>query len=176
MPNLATAQSDKLIELKEELGGIEGIENIRLDLEWTDRFNAILNLISRGAMVLSALLALGLILIVSNTIKLLIMNRRQEIEITKLIGGTDSFVRRPFLYYGALFGLIGATITLGLLLISASLLETPLQELANLYQTNTILYALNSMEIACVIGIGTVICWLAARWSVAQHLRHIKPR
>ena len=176
MPNLDAAQSDKLLQLKEQLGGIDGIDSIRLDLEWTDRFNAILNLVTRGAMVLSALLALGLILIVGNTIKLLIMNRRQEIEITKLIGGTDGFVRRPFLYYGALFGLIGALVTLCLLLLSASLLKASLQELAALYQSETILYALSAREMLIIVAIGTVICWLAARWSVAQHLRHIKPR
>ena len=176
MPNLDAAQSDKLLQLKEQLGGIDGIDSIRLDLEWTDRFNAILNLVTHGAMVLSALLALALILIVGNTIKLLIMNRRQEIEITKLIGGTDGFVRRPFLYYGALFGLIGALVTLCLLLLSASLLKASLQELAALYQSETILYALSAREMLIIVAIGTVICWLAARWSVAQHLRHIKPR
>ena len=176
MPTLETANSEKLVNLKEELGGIDGIESIRLDLEWTDRFNAILQVVTRGAIVLSALLALALILIVGNTIKLLIMNRRQEIEITKLIGGTDGFVRRPFLYYGALFGLIGGLITLGLLLLSGFLLEVPLQQLAALYETNTILYALTPLDMICIVAVGTVICWVAARWSVAQHLRHIKPR
>ncbi len=176
MPNQTTSQSEPLIELKNELSGIDGIDNIRLDLEWTNRFNAILNVITRGAIVLSALLALALILIVGNTIKLLIMNRRQEIEITKLIGGTDGFVRRPFLYYGAFFGLIGALITLCLLLVSASLIEVPLQQLASLYESKTILYALTPLEMLSIVIIGTCICWLAARWSVAQHLRHIKPR
>lgn len=176
MPTLANANSAELVKLEEELGGIDGIESIRLDLEWTDRFNAILDVVTRVAIVLSALLALALILIVGNTIKLLIMNRRQEIEITKLIGGTDGFVRRPFLYYGALFGLIGGLITLGLLLLSGVLLEVPLQQLAEQYQSKTILYELTLLDMICIVAIGTLICWLAARWSVAQHLRHIKPR
>jgi len=93
-----------------------------------------------------------------------------------LIGGTDGFVRRPFLYYGALFGLIGGLITLCLLLLSGFLLEVPLKQLADQYQSETILYKLAPLDMACIVVIGTFICWLAARWSVAQHLRHIKPR
>ncbi|MGK0376025.1 MAG: cell division transport system permease protein, partial [Arenicella sp.] len=115
MPDRASAKSENLLALKAQLSQFEGIDTVRLDLDWTDRFNAILLVFSRVSMLLSGLLALALVLIVGNTIKLLIYNRRDEIEITKLVGGTDTFVRRPFLYYGALFGFLGALISLGLL-------------------------------------------------------------
>ena len=129
-----------------------------------------LTIFSRIATLLSLLLGIALILIVGNTIKLLILNRRQEIEITKLVGGTNTFVRRPFLYYGSLYGLLGALITLLLLYIAATLVRQPIEELSALYQTNTPLYQLNYLDILAVIGAGTVLGWLAARWSVAQHL------
>ena len=176
MPNEGFAQSEKLQALKQELSQFDGIESIRLDLDWTDRFNAMLNVFSRVALMLSSLLGAALILIVGNTIKLLIFNRRHEIEITKLVGGTDIFVRRPFLYYGTLFGFLGALITLGLLLVTASVVQQPLSELAALYQSSALLHQVQAWEMAAVVGIGSLIGWLAARWSVAQHLRKIQPK
>jgi len=170
MPNKESSQSDVLLELKEQLSKIEGIESIRLDLDWTDRFNAILSVASRVAILLSTLLAFALILIVGNTIKLLIINRRHEIEIIKLVGGTDAFVRRPFLYYGMLFGLFGSVITLALLLLAAKLIGQPLAQLNSLYQNDALIYQLSLREICAILLIGT------ARWSVAQHLRKIQPR
>jgi cell division transport system permease protein len=176
MPDSENVSSDALLELQEELAAIEGIDNIRLDLDWTDRFNAILGSAIRIATLLSGLLAIALILIVSNTIKLLILNRRQEIEITRLVGGSNSFVRRPFLYYGLLFGAFGAIVTLLLMSIASRLIEEPLSILANLYQKESLLYALETSEIFTIILIGSVLGWLAARWSVAQHLWKIKPQ
>lgn len=176
MPSLGFSRSDKLQNLKTELSNFEGIDTIQLDLDWIDRFNAILNVAGRIALLLSALLAIALIFIVGNTIKLLIMNRRHEIEITKLVGGTDTFVRRPFLYYGALFGFFGALIALGLLLLAAKLTQPAIEQLAASYQTGNLVYSPSESEIAIVIAISTGLGWLAARWSVAQHLRHIQPK
>lgn len=176
MPNVDAAKPASLNELKEQLNKIEGIDSIRLDLDWTERFSAILSVVTRVSMLLSALLALALVLIVGSTIKLLIYNRRDEIEITKLVGGTNTFVRRPFLYYGTIFGLLGALTSLLFLLIAANLVEQPLSKLASLYQRQSLLYALQAWEVLSVIGIGSVLGWIAARWSVAQHLWKIKPR
>ena len=176
MPNDEYVTSEQLLTLEDEFSKIDGIDSIRLDLDWTNRFNAILTIFSRIATLLSLLLGIALILIVGNTIKLLILNRRQEIEITKLVGGTNTFVRRPFLYYGSLYGLLGALITLLLLYIAAILVRQPIEQLSTLYQTNTPLYQLTYLDILAVIGAGTVLGWLAARWSVAQHLRKIQPK
>jgi cell division transport system permease protein len=176
MPHDGHAQSVKLLALQDELVKIDGIESIRLDLDWTDRFNALLDVGKRLSIMLSALLLFGLILIVSNTIKLLIVNRRQEIEVTKLVGGSNSFVRRPFLYYGLLFGFIGAVFAIVLLIAIANYLAQPIDRLADLYNTQALIYQLKATEILAILGFGGFIGWIAARWSVAQHLRHIKPR
>lgn len=176
MPEQTSSDSQNLQALKSELSQIEGIDTIRLDLEWTNRFNAILEVFSRIAILLSALLAIALILIVSNTIKLLIINRRHEIEIAKLVGGTDTFVRRPFLYFGTLFGFFGSLMTLGLLLLAAQLINQPLNQLVSLYKNAPLLYTLTIWEMAAIILVGSTLGWLAARWSVAQHLRKIQPR
>ncbi|MEM7359481.1 MAG: permease-like cell division protein FtsX [Pseudomonadota bacterium] len=176
MPDDANTQSDRLLALKDELSKIEGIDTIRLDLDWTDRFNAILLAVSRVAGLLSALLGIGLLLIVGNTIKLLILNRREEIEITRLVGGSNAFVRRPFLYYGALFGVFGAVLALLLLLGAAYLVNEPLSRLAELYQRDTLLYSLSIIEIGVIILVGATLGWVAARWSVGRHLSRIKPQ
>ena len=176
MPNAANSSEAELLQLQDQLGKIEGIESIRLDLDWTNRFNAILRVFTQVSILLSALLAAGLVLIVGNTIKLLVLNRRQEIEITKLVGGTDSFVRRPFLYYGGMFGLFGAVVSLLLLWLSARLLQPPLAELASLYQRETLLHQPDAAEIGGLLLLGLLLGWVAARWSVARHLHQIQPR
>jgi len=176
MPSDNNAKSIQLLELKEELSKIEGIESIRLDLDWVDRFNAIVTTASKFSALLSGLLGFALVLIVGNTIKLLIYNRRQEIEVIRLVGGSNAFVRRPFLYYGMLFGLLGALVSLGLLFGSAKLLQHPLAQLSDLYQKQTLIYSLNGIEISTLLLIGAVIGWLAARWSVSRHLAATKPR
>jgi len=176
MPDRASAKSDSLLALKDELSKFDGINTVRLDLDWSDRFNAMLRVFSQVSILLSALLALALLLIVGNTIKLLIFNRRHEIEITKLVGGTDAFVRRPFLYYGAFFGFFGSITSLGLLLLAAVLIDEPVSKLATLYNSDALLHQITLLEILTMLVIGTFLGWLAARWSVAQHLRKIKPK
>ena len=175
MPKSEFATAEDLKKIEQELGQFDGIDSVRLDLAWTNRFNAMLAVFTRVAILLSGLLALALVLIVGNTIKLLIFNRRHEIEITKLVGGTNGFIRRPFLYYGTLFGVFGALITLILLLVARSLIAKPIQQLAQAYQSNGFVAALSGIEILAIIGIGAALGWLAARWAVAQHLRKVKP-
>ena len=176
MPNSGAANSADLSELKQQLHKIAGIDTIRLDLDWTDRFTAIVSVVRRIGLLLSALLAIGLILIVGNTIKLLIYNRRDEIEIAKLVGATNTFVKRPFLYFGALFGLFGSVLALGFLFISASLIDQPLTKLASMYQRQSLMHGLTVYEALIVLAIGPLLGWMAARWSVAQHLWRIRPR
>lgn len=176
MPDQRSANSASLLELKDQLASIDGIESIRLDLDWTDRFNAMLSVVTRLAILLSTLLAIALILIVGNTIKLLIVNRSQEIEIAKLVGASDAFVRRPFLYFGGLYGLLGALICLGLLVLASSLMNDPLAHLGSVYQNQSLLYRLSWPEIGSLLLVGTALGWLAARWSVAQNLRQIQPK
>lgn len=176
LPNDGFQNSSDLLSLKSEIGKIEGIEDIRLDLDWTDRFNALINTVYQFTLVLSILLGVSLVLIVGNSIKLLIANRRQEIEITKLVGGSNAFVRRPFLYFGSLFGLFGALTTLGLLTLVSTQLHAPLQNLAELYGRDSVVYTLNWQEIGSLTLGSIALGWLAARTSLARHLGAIRPR
>ncbi len=176
MPKLEYVSDAAIKELQLLFGDIDGIESIRLDLAWVERFGAITALITRIALILSVLLALGLMLVIGNTIKLLIMNRRKEIEVTKLVGGSNRFVRRPFLYYGALFGFFGGLAALFLLWFSSIAIESAVARLANSYDGYEFLYSLNVSEALSIVGIGLLLGWLSARWSVAQHIWRIRPR
>lgn len=176
MPSKTASGKTELLALQDQLSKIDGINEIRLDLEWTERFGAILSAARRIALLLAGLLAFALVLIVGNTIKLLIHHRRDEIEVTKLVGGTNTFIRRPFLYFGTLYGIFGAIISLILLFVAAGLVEQPVSRLASIYQTDSLIYQFTAAEAAIMIAIGGVLGWLAARWAVAQHLGKIKPR
>lgn len=175
LPTESHYDSNSLLQLKQELSKIDGIEDIKLDLEWTNRFSAILTMFQRGALVLSAVLIMALVLTIANTIKLLILNRRQEIEITKLVGGSNRFVRRPFLYFGALYGFLGAFITLIGLIAVGYAMQSPLTELSELYGRNSLIYQPSALEITGLVLFSTVLGWISARISVAQHLHRIRP-
>ena len=104
-PSTATRRTSQA--LTTELRKVDGVDIVQLDTEWVSRFNAILDVIRRGVFLAAGLFALGILVIVGNTIRLDIENRRDEIEVTKLVGGSDAFVRRPFLYNGVWYGLGG---------------------------------------------------------------------
>lgn len=176
MPVDSATNKIQLLALEEQLKKIVGIRDIRLDLEWTERFGAILSVAKRIATLLAALLAFALVLIVGNTIKLLIQQRRDEIEVTKLVGGTNRFIRRPFLYFGTLFGLFGSMVTVLLLFVAAHLIRTPLSKLASVYQSGSFYHQFTLVEALILLATGALLGWLAARWAVAQHLGQIKPK
>ena len=152
------------------------VDIVQIDSEWVMRFNAILDLLRRLLVITAVLLAAGVLAVIGNTIRLEILNRRAEIEVTKLVGGSNGFVRRPFLYTGVLYGLGGAV--LGWLIVEAAvaILGQPVATLAQLYGSRYSLQGPTSNEILIVLGAGIVLGWLGAWISAARHLRSIEPR
>ncbi|MCB1904567.1 MAG: cell division protein, partial [Gammaproteobacteria bacterium] len=125
--------------------------------------------------VVASLLGLAVILIIVNTIRLEIQNRHAEIEISKLIGATDSFIRRPFLYSGAWYGLFGGLISWLLVTLSLRLLDAPVARLAGLYQSDFILSGMDFSTFSLLIGCGSLL-GLAGSWiAVGRHLHSIEP-
>ncbi len=166
----------KAIEVMvENLRRMNNVEDAVLDMRWLQRLQAILATAKRTVIVVSGMLALAVILVVGNTIRLDIQNRRQEIEVAKLIGATDAFIRRPFLYGGIWYGLLGAFI--GIILVEASLglLQGPVQRLAGLYESNYSLLGLSGVNGLWILCTGTLLGWFGSWIAVGRHIRDIEP-
>lgn len=175
-PKPEASSAADLENLKQYFTAWPEVELVQVDSEWVQRFAAMLEVLRRVLIIAAAALALGVVAVIGNTIRLEILNRRDEIEVTKLIGGSDAFVRRPFLYTGVLYGLGGALLACGLIVLAFALLERPVAALAGLYGSHFALAGPALREIGLLLGAGVGLGWLGAWVSAARHLRHIEPR
>ena len=172
----AVNTGESMILLREELTNLPETDLVQLDTEWAQRFHAILDIIRRALVIGSALLGIAIVVVIGNTIRLEIQNRRDEIEVTKLIGASDAFVRRPFLWSGFWYGLLGSLVAIGLVQYGLYLLRPTVTRLAGLYQTRVSVLALDASEILTIVGIGVAL-GLAGSWiAAARHMRAIEPR
>jgi len=160
-----------LLRLRE----LPGVEVAQLDMEWLERWYAMMEIGKRAVMVLAILLALAVLLIVGNTIRLAIQSRRDEIEVQKLIGATDAFIRRPFLYSGFWHGLLGAILAWLLVNVSLILLQGPVQRLSVLYDSSYKLQSLTFSASLLLLVLGMLLGYGGARLAVGRHLRDIEP-
>ncbi|MBK6739816.1 MAG: cell division protein FtsX [Haliea sp.] len=147
-----------------------------LDMAWLQRLNSLMELSRRVVLAVGGLLVVGVLLILGNTIRLAIESRRDEILIVKLVGGSNGFVRRPFLYTGLWYGVGGGV--LAALLVSAALwyLEEPIGELAMLYESAFYLTGLGIMGALNLIILGGILGLAGAWLAVSRHLVHIEPQ
>lgn len=162
--------------LVEELRSLPEVELAQYDLRWLRRLNSIIDLIRRGVGVLGGVLAVGVVLIVANTIRLTIENRREEIEIAKLFGATDAFVRRPFLYVGFLYGLLGGALAWLLVQGAIELLAPSVAAVASTYMSAFRLSSLDLPGTTALLGGGSLLGLLGAWLTVARQLRAVEPR
>jgi cell division transport system permease protein len=165
-----------LDSLRHYLAAWPEVDLVQVDSEWVMRFNAILQVLSRLLLMAAGLLGVGVLAVIGNTVRLEITGRRAEIEVTKLVGGSNAFVRRPFLYAGVLYGLGGALLAWGLVALLVALLGTPVATLAQLYGSRYTLQGLSVEDVGVLLGGGAVLGWLGAWISAARHLRSIEPR
>jgi cell division transport system permease protein len=159
-----------------ELGERPGVDIVRIDTEWVERLNAILDFMRRLVTGIAVMLIVGVIIIVGNTIRLDIQNRRDEIAVVKLLGGSDGFVRRPFLYLGFWYGLVGGLLALALLFIGGLLLAAPVKQLLGMYGAQTQLLGLDGVTVLAVLAGGLVAGWGGAWGAVSRHLAAIQPK
>ena len=172
-PDAASAEATG--RLAKELEGFREIDMVRVDLQWVRRLEAITRTLERGIYLLAGLLSAAVLLIIGNTVRLEIQNRHSEIEVIKLVGGTDAFIRRPFLYEGLWYGLLGALIAIALVVGGLALMQGPVQRLAGLYQSDFSLDILTSGTLLAVL-LGGPLLGLAGAWlAVNRHLARIQP-
>lgn len=174
-PKIETDQANKTTKLVEELGKNKLVELAQLDVQWVKRLYTFLEIANRGIWVISSMLAFAVLLIVGNTIRLDIQNRRAEIEVSKLIGASDAFIRRPFLYTGIWYGIIGSLLAWIITLISLVLMENPIHRLSLLYQSDFHLSGLGVGNTLLLILISSLLGLIGSWIAVSKHLKEIEP-
>ncbi|HSP57479.1 MAG TPA: permease-like cell division protein FtsX [Halomonas sp.] len=172
----ADASPDEVQSLADTLEAIAGVEEVRLDMAWIERLRHLAELGRRVALALAVLFGSGVLLVVGNTIRLAVESRRQEIEVVTLIGATQAFVRRPFLYSGAWYGLGGGAIAWGLLTLGSGWLSAPVTALAGSYGASFSLPQLTLSSSAILLACSTLLGLLGAWIAVSRHLAEIRPR
>jgi cell division transport system permease protein len=162
-------------ELARQLQELPQVDVAQVDSLWLQRLAAISNLISAIGSVLAVIVILGLFFVVGNTVKLAIENRKAEIRVIKLVGGSDMYAARPFLYMGLFYGLGGgilATLLQGIVLI---IFNSNLEVLLQLYESDFQLRGFGFMNALLIVVAGAAIGWAAALMASLRHIRAINP-
>ncbi|WP_174873588.1 permease-like cell division protein FtsX [Vogesella oryzae] len=165
---------DELDMLQKELSGLPMVEQSQFDAAWARRLHGLLDIAVKLAWLLGASFGIALVLITHNTIRMQILARQEEIEVAKLIGATDSFIRRPFLYHAFWVGLLSALLCWGLSSLFVSQAAPALNEFSHLYGENISLAGLNLVELAALTGASILLCWFGARLAADHHLRKVR--
>lgn len=162
---------ETLEALRAEFAAWPKVAHVQLDAAWIKRFDAFLRLGKLALLLLAGLFGAGLIAVTFNTIRLQVMAQAAEIEVARMIGATDAFIRRPFYYFGALQGALGGLLAAGLVIGALRLLAGPVGELAALYGASFALHTPTLAEIGALAGVGAVLGWVGAQLSVSLSLR-----
>jgi cell division transport system permease protein len=175
-PDTAYANPQGVDSLKRYLSAWPEVETVQFDGEWVRRLTAILDLLRNVFAVFAVVLGAGVLAVVGNAIRLEIRARRSQIEVTKLVGGTNAFVRRPFLYEGMIFGLLGGAAAVGIVSLAVASLIEPVGRLASLYGGRLALTGLEPLEALVLIFGGGLLGVLGAWLGAARLIVKIEAR
>lgn len=168
--------AQKLELLRDDLKSWPKFEHVQLDSAWAHKLEALLKFARLAVLILAAMLSFALVAITFNTIRLQILTQRDEIEVSKLIGATNGFIRRPFLYFGLIQGMLGGAAAWLIIATSLLLLNYSLAGLAQLYASSFSLKHLSLGDSLTLLGFSSYLGWLGAWLSVSQHLWQIEPK
>jgi len=174
-PRAATDRA-ALEQLAAEVQKAPDVDLVKVDLQWVERLNAALDFLRRLGLITGGLLIATVVIVVGNTIRLDIQNRSAEIEVAKLLGATDAFVRRPFLYLGLWYGILGGLVAMLILLIGLWALGGPISQLAGLYGSSFELGGASGGSLLAVLAGGVLAGWGGAWTAVSRHLAAIQPQ
>lgn len=174
-PSAANTEQSMLL-LSEELGNLPEADFVQVDTEWVQRFLAILDMLRQAVLIGAVLLGVAIVVIIGNTIRLDIQNRREEIEVTKLIGASNAFVRRPFLYSGFWYGLGGGLLALGLVAYGLHAFREPAARLAGLYGSSFSPLSLDIRESGLILTVSVLLGLFGSWLAATRHMRQIEPR
>lgn len=175
---LSPAQADarNMARIAADIRGWPQVAQVQDDSQWAQRLTALLGLGRDLAWVLAILLGTALVAVSGNTIRLQILTRREEIEVSRLIGATDRYIRRPFLYFGVVQGLFGGLTAWLIVAVSVLLLDPQASKLAALYASPFHLTGLELVEALALLATAAALGWLGAYLAVSRSLRLIEPR
>lgn len=174
-PALTVDSQFKLDQLFQTLKSQPEVELAKLDMEWIKRLQMIMGFAHQLARALLILLALAVVLIIGNTLRLSIQNRQEEIQVLKLIGAPDPFIVRPYLYSGLWYGLAGAVVAILLVNIFLLSLAAVLEALASVYQMHYPLRGMSLNQMLLLTAFAVLLGWLGARLSVYRQMASIEP-
>jgi cell division transport system permease protein len=170
------ADAQNLARIATDIRSWPQVAEVQDDSQWAQRLTALLGLGRNLVWVLASLLGAALVAVSGNTIRLQILTRREEIEVSRLIGATDRYIRRPFLYFGVVQGLFGGLIAWLIIVVSILLLDQQASKLAALYASPFHLTGLDWMETGILLAIAAALGWLGAYLAVSRSLRLLESR
>ncbi|MGL5741980.1 MAG: permease-like cell division protein FtsX [Legionella sp.] len=176
VPALVVDSPAKLDLLARQLQTVAQVESAKVDMEWISRLHALLGFAAKFANALLVLLATAVIVIVGTTLRLAIHSRQEEIQVLKLIGATDPFILRPFLYSGVWYGAMGAIFAIFFVNIFILSLGAAVNQLAVAYQMHYPLSGLSIRQILLLVLFAIILGWMGARLSVKRQLASIEPQ
>ena len=160
-----------LESLADKINGLPEVDTVQMDIEWVLRLRAILRVAERTVLVVGVLLALTVLLVVGNTIRLNIENRREEVEVSQLVGATPAFIRRPFLYSGLWYGFFGGVMSLVIVHLSLIFLIGPVNDMAKLYGSYFSISGLGPVITLVILAVSSLLGLIGAWLAVSRHLR-----
>lgn len=172
---VVSAAAERIEALAADLSRLPGVVHVQADAAWARRLAALEAIGRVGLALLAGLLGAGLVAVTFNTIRLQILTQRDEIEVSKLIGASDAFIRRPFYYFGLLQGLAGGAFALGIVALALALLNEEVQPLASSYGSAFRFAFPAPADALAIVAFAGLLGWLGAQLSVSRHLRAIEP-
>lgn len=174
-PELSFQQSQPLNTLRQRVAAVQGVDDVKMDDSWFARLSALTGLVGQIAFTVGLLMIIAVFLVIGNSIRLTIFARRDTINVQKLIGATDGFILRPFLYGGAILGFSGALLSLVLSGFLVFRLESVVSHVAGVFSTSFDLKGLSWDEALLLLLISSIVGWCAALLATLQHLRRFTP-
>ncbi|WP_288475864.1 permease-like cell division protein FtsX [uncultured Pantoea sp.] len=175
-PKLNFQNSDTMQSLRDRVTKVQGVDEVRMDDSWFARLAALTGLVGQIASMIGVLMIVAVFLVIGNSVRLSIFARRDTINVQKLIGATDGFILRPFLYGGALLGLSGAVLSLLLSEVLVLRLQSVVASVATVFGTTFSLEGFSWDEALLLLLIAAIIGWVAAWLATVQHLRRFTPQ
>ena len=161
-------------ELTEQIAQLEGVAEVAVEKTWLERLNELTSAVTRLGLILGVMFGLGAVLVTSSSVRLAIENRLEELRVLKMVGATGGQIRRPFLYFGALYGFGGGVIAAMLIAVAIMIIEPPLSNLLGSYQKNLDLAGLDLRFLLFLLGIGSLLGVTGAIVAVRQRLRDLE--